>query len=152
MKIVVDSNIVFSAILNTKSQIGQLLIDGSNHFDFYSIGLLKEEIFNHKSKILQLSSFSEGHYTEVYHLIMSNILFVDDILLSNNDLLFAVELVADVDENDALFVALTKYLGAKLWTGDKKLIKGLSLKNFKNTITTDELYNEFVRLKSKNTK
>lgn len=86
MKIVVDSNIVFSAILNTKSQIGQLLIDGSNHFDFYSIGLLKEEIFNHKSKILQLSSFSEGHYTEVYHLIMSNILFVDDILLSNNDL------------------------------------------------------------------
>lgn len=152
MKIVVDSNIVFSAILNTKSQIGQLLIDGSNHFDFYSIGLLKEEIFNHKSKILQLSSFSEGHYTEVYHLIMSNILFVDDILLSNNDLLFAVELVADVDENDALFVALTKYLGAKLWTGDKKLIKGLSLKNFKNTITTDELYNEFVRLKSKNAK
>lgn len=152
MKIVVDSNIVFSAILNTKSQIGQLLIDGSNHFDFYSIGLLKEEIFNHKSKILQLSSFSEGHYTEVYHLIMSNILFVDDILLSNNDLLFAVEFVADVDENDALFVALTKYLGAKLWTGDKKLIKGLSLKNFKNTITTDELYNEFVRLKSKNTK
>ncbi len=152
MKIVVDSNIVFSAILNTKSQIGQLLIDGSNHFDFYSIGLLKEEIYNHKGKILQLSSFSEGHYTEVYHLILSNILFVDDILLSNDDLLFAVELVADFDENDALFMALTNYLGAKLWTGDKKLIKGLTLKNFKNTITTNELHKEFVRLKLKNIK
>ena len=48
MKIVVDSNIVFSAILNSQSQIGQLLIDGSNYFEYYSIRLLKEEILNHK--------------------------------------------------------------------------------------------------------
>ena len=42
MKIVVDSNIVFSAILNTRSNIGQLIINGSSHFDYYTIGLLKE--------------------------------------------------------------------------------------------------------------
>ncbi len=29
MKIVIDSNIVFSAILNAKSKIGQLIINGS---------------------------------------------------------------------------------------------------------------------------
>lgn len=44
MKIVIDSNIVFSAILNTKSKIGQLIINGSQYFDYYTIGLLKTEI------------------------------------------------------------------------------------------------------------
>ncbi len=59
MKIVVDSNIVFSTILNTKSKIGQLLINGSKYFDFYTVGLLKDEIFKHKDKILDLTNFAE---------------------------------------------------------------------------------------------
>ena len=149
MKIVVDSNIVFSAILNTQSQIGQLIIDGSNFFEFYSIGLLKEEIFNHKRKIIQLTRFSEEHFNEVYHLILSKISFVDDILLNNNDLISALELVSDIDENDTLFVALSNFLDAKLWTGDRKLTLGLSRKNYKNTITTNELHEMYIQLKSK---
>ncbi len=47
MKITVDSNIVFSAILNTKSNIGQLLTIGNKHFIFYTVDLLKTEIYNH---------------------------------------------------------------------------------------------------------
>jgi len=149
MKIVVDSNIVFSAILNSQSQIGQLIIDGSTFFEFYSIGLLKEEIFNHKSKIIQLTKFSEEHFAEVYHLILSKISFVDDILLNNNDLIVALELVSDIDENDTLFVALNNFLDAKLWTGDRKLTLGLARKNYKNTITSNELHEMYIHLKSK---
>jgi len=52
MKIVVDTNIVFSAILNTQSRIGQILINGSEYFDYYSVGLLKHEIIKHKSMSL----------------------------------------------------------------------------------------------------
>ena len=149
MKIVVDSNIVFSAILNSQSQIGQLIIDGSKFFEFYSIGLLKEEITKHKSKIIQLTKFSEEHFAEVYHLILSKISFVDDILLNNNDLIAAFELVSDIDENDTLFIALSNFLDAKLWTGDRKLTLGLSRKNYKNTITTNELHEMYIQLKSK---
>ena len=54
MKIVVDSNIVFSALLNTKSKIGQLLINGSQYFDFYTVKLLRSEIIRHRKKFLQL--------------------------------------------------------------------------------------------------
>lgn len=149
MKIVVDSNIVFSAILNSHSQIGQLLIDGSNFFEFFSVGLLKEEISKHKSKIIQLTRFSEEHFTEVYHLILSKIIFIDDILLNNNDLVAALELVLDIDEDDTLFVALNNFLNAKLWTGDRKLTLGLANKNYKNTITTNELHELYIQLKSK---
>ena len=62
MKIVVDSNIVFSAILNTKSKIGQLIINGSKYFDFFTIGLLKEEIKNHKDKIIEVSKYSNDQF------------------------------------------------------------------------------------------
>jgi predicted nucleic acid-binding protein len=152
MKIVVDSNIVFSAILNIQSQIGQLLIDGSGYFKFYSIGLLKEEIFNHKKKILQLTNFSEESFNSVYNLILSKISFVDDILLSNDELIKALELVSDIDENDTLFVALNNYLKAKLWIGDKKLKNGLDAKNYNRIITTSELHTQYLYLKSKNIK
>lgn len=152
MKIVVDSNIVFSAILNSDGNIGQLILEGSEYFDFFSIGLLKDEILNHKKKILQIGHFSEEQFTKVYLLVLSKITFVEDIVLSTNDLMSAYELVKDIDENDAMFVALSSCLNAKLWTGDKKLIRGLSRKNYLNTLTTSELYNNYLELISKSIK
>lgn len=86
MKIVVDSNIVFSAILNTQSKIGQLIINGSRYFDFYTVGLLKDEIIEHKEKILHITKFSETQFNETFQLIISRIIFVDDILLNEKDL------------------------------------------------------------------
>lgn len=125
MKIVVDSNIVFSSILNTQSKLGQLLINGARFFDFYSIGLLKDEIIEHKDKIKKLSGFTELQFQQTYQLISNKIQFIDDILLSDKDISKAVELVKDIDDNDLLFVALNNHLHSVLWTGDKKLANGL---------------------------
>ncbi len=152
MKIVVDSNIVFSAILNFDGNIGQLILEGSAYFDFFSIGLLKSEILNHKKKILQIGNFSEEQFAKIYLLVLSKITFIEDIVLNTSDLISAFELVKDIDENDAMFVALNTYLNAKLWTGDKKLIAGLIRKNYLNTITTNELYKNYLELKSKSLK
>jgi predicted nucleic acid-binding protein len=128
MKIVIDSNIVFSAILNTQSKIGQLIINGSKYFDFYSVGLLKDEIIEHKSKILQSTRFSQTQFEDTFQLITSRITFLDDILLTDKDLIKAIDLVSGIDENDTLFVALNNHLVANLWTGDKRLINGLKQK------------------------
>ena len=66
----------------------------------------------------------------------TNIVFVDDILLNDNDINDATELVYDVDPDDALFVALTNHLMANLWTGDKRLFFGLKKKGFSQILTT----------------
>lgn len=144
MKIIVDSNIVFSAILNSQGKIGQLIINGSRHFKFYTVGLLKEEIEEHKDKILSISGFTNQQLKNSYQTITNRITFVDEILLSDRELLKAIDLVAEIDENDALFVALTNYLNGKLWTGDKKLILGLKNKQYSKTISTNELYEQFL--------
>ena len=140
MKIIVDSNIVFSAILNTKSKIGQLIINSSSFFDFYSVQLLKAEIIEHKSKILRITGFSDNQFAEIFQLVTCKIKFVDDILLSDKDLNKALNLVAGIDTDDAMFVALTNRMLATLWTGDKQLIKGLKKKGYSRIISTEDLY------------
>lgn len=150
MKIVVDSNIVFSAILNTQSKIGQLIINGSKYFDFYTVGLLKDEIIEHKDKILLSTKFSQTQFNDTFQLITSRITFVDDILLTDKDLIKAVDLVTGIDENDALFIALNNHLLANLWTGDKRLLNGLKRKGYLRILTTNDLYEIFIDKQLKN--
>jgi len=145
MKITVDSNIVFSAILNTKSNIGQLLTIGNKHFSFYTVDLLKTEIYNHQKKIQFITGFSESKFDEVFTLITSKIRFVNDILISDTSLRNAYELTYDIDEDDTLFVALANHLEARLWTGDRTLEKGLEKKGYGQIIKTPELYDIFMR-------
>jgi predicted nucleic acid-binding protein len=75
-------------------------------------------------------------------------------LLTDNDLNKAIDLVSGIDQNDALFVALTNHLLANLWTGDKRLINGLKRKGYSRVLTTDELYEIFLhkQLKIRRTK
>jgi predicted nucleic acid-binding protein len=151
MNIVVDSNIVFSAILNTQSKIGQLIINGSKYFDFYTVGLLKDEIIEHKNKILHLTKFSQTQFEDTFQIIISRISFIDDILLTDDEINKATDLVAEIDENDALFVALNNHLFANLWTGDKRLVNGLKEKGYLRIVSTNDLYDIFIdqQLKSR---
>ena len=128
MKIIIDTNIVFSAILNSQGKIGQIIINSSNFFNFYTVGLLKEEIWNHKSKILDISGFTDDQLIKSYETITKRITFVDEVLISQEILVEARDIVIDIDENDALFIALTNHINGVLWTGDKKLVSGLKKK------------------------
>ena len=66
--------------------------------------------------------------------------FTDEALIPFEVWLKAVNLVRDTDMNDVAFVALAEFLGIKLWTGGKELMRGLAKRGYTNFITTDELY------------
>ena len=61
-KITVDANIIFSALLNINSRIGQILISGKNYYDFYSPEYVRVEIFKHKEKIKSIGKLTDNEF------------------------------------------------------------------------------------------
>jgi predicted nucleic acid-binding protein len=140
VKVVVDTNIVFSAILNTEGKIGELIMNSPDAFSFHTCDLLRLELANHRSKLLAISGMDETQLDESLHQITNCLSFTAESLIPFEIWKKAADLVGDVDMNDIAFVALSEFLEAKLWTGDKELIKGLAKKGYTNFLTTDEIY------------
>ncbi len=139
MIIIVDTNIVFSAILNTKSVIGDILLNSSDKFQFLSCHYLWEEIDNHWNKLLKVSKLEEHYLLESQRIIYKNVNFIDEAQISKEYRKRAFELVKDIDINDIAFVALNESLESILWTGDKGLLKGLRGKGYNRIATSEDI-------------
>ena len=137
--LVVDSNIVFSGILNTNSKIGQLLTKAPGTAVFYSCEFLQIEIRRHHSKLAKITKLSAEELDELESLVTQKIRFINENLLDEDILEQAESLVKDIDPDDAPFLALAIQLNAKLWTGDKKLREGLRRKGFFHVLNTEEV-------------
>lgn len=139
MKIIVDTNIVFSAILNSNSRIGKILLNSKQHFQFYTCNYLRIEIKRHRNKLLKITKLKENQLLELEELVTQHITFIDERLIPQ-ELLIKTEIqLKAIDSGDTVFVALTKHLEGKLWTGDLQLYNGLKAKRFKDIILTSEL-------------
>ncbi|MFN7119446.1 MAG: PIN domain-containing protein [Saprospiraceae bacterium] len=142
--IIVDTNIVFSAILNAQSNIGEILFNNNEKLEFYSSEYLREEIDRHRARILELAKTTETQVNEVIFQVYKQISFISDQQIPFSIWAASAPLVRDIDMDDLPFVALTTYLDGKLWTGDVKLLNGLRAKGYHNCITTEELL-EWIR-------
>ena len=139
MKIVVDTNIIFSVILNTNSAIGDIIFNSDEKFNFYSCAYMQYEIEKHWDKLKRLSKISDSALNEVRFKVYSKINFINEELIPEKIWLTSEKLVSDIDTDDIDFVALTKYIKGYLWTGDKHLYKGLKQKNFTRVFNTPEI-------------
>ena len=140
MKIIVDANIVFSAILNTNGKIGDLLINSKEHFDFIAPDFLRGEIRKHYTRLCKISGLSIDQVQESEFQVCSDITFISEEQIKISSWISAENLVADIDPKDTHYVAYSKHFRCKIWSGDKTLIRGLQKKGFTNFITTNELY------------
>jgi predicted nucleic acid-binding protein len=139
MKIIVDTNIVFSAILNSNSRIGKILLNAKEHFQFFTCNYLRVEIQRHRDRLLKITKLSEDQLFELEELITQKITFIDERLIPKDILVKTEAQLKTIDPDDTVFVALTKHLEGKLWTGDMQLYTGLKAKRFKDMILTSEL-------------
>lgn len=140
MKFVVDTNIAFSAILNTESKIGDLIMNSHGVLEFHACDTLRSELIRHRSKLLELSKMSEEQLDQSIYQITNSLVFNYEALIPYEYWVKSANLVRDIDMDDVAFVALAEFLGIKLWTGDRELMKGLARKGFTHFITTEELY------------
>lgn len=126
MKIVVDTNIIFSALLNTNGKISDLLLNSEPNLTFYAPNFIVEELERHHQKLLNLSKINESDLLFLRTQVLAKVSLVDLIILSEKTWEKALDLVHGIDEFDAPFVALSLHLNTYLWTGDKKLKLGLA--------------------------
>ncbi len=145
MKLVVDTNIVFSALLNSSGNIAKILLSTNESVEFYSCDFLKDELNSHHKKIQKYTKLSMSQVNELIDLVCSNIIFIDERLLPTSSIKSGYDLVCDVDEKDLPFVAMSIHFKAFLWTGDKHLYNGLVKKNYKRVINTTSLLKKIYR-------
>jgi predicted nucleic acid-binding protein len=144
-KIIVDTNIVFSALLNVNSRIGQILINGKDHYHFYSPEYVRHEIFNHKERIKSIGKLSENKFFETYNLVLKNITILNHSIIPTEIYRSAESICQDIDIDDTIFVAVSDFIKGILWTGDLKLLNGLDKKGFTHFIKTEDLYEDFLK-------
>lgn len=144
-RLVVDSNVIFSAMLNINSRIGQLLLNGSKHYDFFAPDYVRTEILEHKTKIQSISKQSDNEFVETYEMVLKHVFILNLSLIPNIFFEKAYALCKDIDPDDVPFVAVSEFVRGRLWTGDKKLINGLHEKQYKRIVTTEELYQDFLK-------
>ncbi len=129
MKVIIDTNIFFSALLREDNKFRNILLLNSED-SFYTCHLLMAELFKYKEKIIKFSRMDEAEVFEVFYELLKKVDLFNETYISKESLLQAYELCKDIDLKDLPFIALTIELDGLLWTGDTKLKKVLIKKGF----------------------
>lgn len=139
IKIVVDTNIIFSGLLNANGTIGDLIFNSDGVFEFFSCNYMRTEIDTHWGKLRKISKLSEAELNESRFKMFGKINFINEELIPPKTWLKSEQLVEDIDVDDVDFVALTTFLKGHLWTGDKDLYSGLKAKTFNTVYNTVDM-------------
>lgn len=139
MNLIVDTNIVISALITPAGTLNKLIIKDMYNIGLFAPSFLMEEIENKKAKIQTLTKLSTDDINALSDILLRRITFIDNSLIEVKYQKMAFSIVKDIDPKDYIFVALSLQTDFKIWTGDKKLYKGLKRKDFKDVINTNEL-------------
>ncbi|MEO7264944.1 MAG: PIN domain-containing protein [Ferruginibacter sp.] len=110
MRVVVDTNIVFSAILNTNSKITRIILQPKSKLNFYSTIQLQDELTEHWNKLKKISCYNDIDLHKSVTLFSSRIKFINVELIPANLLLKTEIFTTSVDLDDTKFVALTEHI------------------------------------------
>ena len=139
MKLVLDTNIVISALISPNGVISNLIFKNYRRVKFFAPLFILQEIYEKQNKILKITGYTDQEFIDLLMIISKRISFIDTKLLDLKVREIAFETVKDIDPKDYEFVAVSIQTGFLLWTGDKKLKRGLKNKGFDQVIDTQEL-------------
>jgi predicted nucleic acid-binding protein len=127
--LVVDTNIVFAALVGSRSRLREtLLVEPAVRL--YCPRFLFVELFKHKERVQAATKVPPDELLELLETLLARLHFVDEAAIPVGIWLEARRLCRDVDAKDTPFVALALHLNARLWTEDAELKTGLRAKGF----------------------
>lgn len=131
---VVDANVLISIIISGKSSYKPIL----TFFDFYTPDFVFEEIDKYKMTILEKSKLSREELQRFTFFMFNHVSVIPRIVISEEAIEKALELIKDIDIKDLSYVALAIELDCVLLTRDKQLIKGVKKKGFRKIMTFED--------------
>ena len=120
MKIVIDSNILFSAMIKD-SLTRKIILEYEEHFLFPSY--IFEEFDKYKEEILRKSGMNIIEFNKLLSIILKKVLIVPtETLIPYREK--ALEIIQEIDIKDVIFIACClAYPNSILWSDDKRLKK-----------------------------
>ena len=132
MKIVIDVNVLFSAMIRDSTTRAIIVNSG---FEFYFPEPSLHKIRKYKEYLLEKTGFSEEEYSQLLNLLFKfiKIIPIEQIEKSWDK---AMQIMAHIDEEDVTFIAAALELSdAIIWSDDKDFDKQQKIAVFK----TDEI-------------
>jgi predicted nucleic acid-binding protein len=120
--VVVDTNILFSALLRKPTRFSEILLQAEHRF--YVSESVIIELFRHKERILRLSRLNEDELVHLYQILLRRLHVYKEDLIAPEHGHRGHALCRPIDETDTPHVALALELNALLWTSDKALREG----------------------------
>jgi predicted nucleic acid-binding protein len=139
MKFVIDTNVLFSALL--RDSITRKIIL-SDVFDLYVPEYLYDEIARHDDLILEKSKLSTTEYMALLLLFQKHTKIVKHEVYQRT-MPLAEQTMKEIDVTDSPFLALALAIGSPIWTNDGHFKR----QNLVDVYTTNELL-ELLQLES----
>tara|TARA_Y100000310_G_scaffold345402_1_gene464544 strand:- start:52630 stop:53049 length:420 start_codon:yes stop_codon:yes gene_type:complete len=118
MNVIIDSNILFSALIKN-SVTRKLILESDQKFLFPSYIFI--EMKKHQKLLLKKSKLVEKDFNELLRLLLTKVVIVPNEVLAKHKEM-ANQIVADIDPNDVLFFACAlAFPNSIIWSDDKKL-------------------------------
>ncbi|MFA4934417.1 MAG: PIN domain-containing protein [Candidatus Methanoperedens sp.] len=114
MKLVLDSNIIFSALIK-KSTTRNIIL--SDVFELHAPEYIFSEITKHKELLLKKSKMNEEEFDALLLLLQKHIRFVPKAKY-NVKMALAEDILRDIDITDSPFLALALALNCSIWSND----------------------------------
>ena len=125
LKVVVDANVLISALLSPKGPIADVLFEARGRIQLLSPVLLKEELILHADRLALEAGVEKELFRQAIDRAMAGVRIVPDERIHLRAKEQADVLALHIDPKDVAYVALSISQQAPLWTVDKKLIRGL---------------------------
>ncbi len=139
MKLIIDTNLIFSSISKSNGRIAEIILNPNFHLQLTGCYFSYIELFKYKEKLLRATILEEVEFLELMYQMIKRIHFFNEGMIPKEVIDDAYKLTFDIDEKDTIFVAMGMYLNQKLWSGDKALVEGLRKKGYNELILTTEL-------------
>jgi predicted nucleic acid-binding protein len=137
MKLVVDANIIISALISSRGRTRELLLNDS--LELYSPRFLEEELEEHKDELIEKTGLDGTRLDSALKILLENMDFVSMDRL-RTELRQAEAFSPDPD--DIQYLALALHYSCILWSNDKRLQKQQVVSVINTTELIDKIYSK----------